>query len=512
MKLAAFVKDNQQKLDKFVINARKYISMAEPFVRGDNPGLAGDAARSLKDLESPAPASGYVEVYEDFEWRLAAMAPLMHIISDENYLKRLTYNRFSSADEVTEPRRRAIDAKTAFETPSDAGVFEESLKSVTPDDIYRIVTTARVTRYTTKLLAHAMKLFDGDRRATIAGIIEKQKDAVLGAVRHKLPFPGVQALTSRASLIPKSAGVPISTIVADDGGWAKLATEGPGIIVINASVGTPLEFNLRGLIDAEFIAEHSLKTSPFTGINKKVLERFNTVYTIPGPPSTAPPVQIFPGNAGSWRVFQLLTAEICREMRFADVGGLVEGLNGRAHAYNKIQSDIILERCYDPRAGPIIAEYENFKALTTSSEVVRAAILSKLSEKFRAELAARGNVNAFTVGDIATNGETISTVLVEILINSTGLRGRTTPEHILTYLSKFDGVVRAFTKELEKRWAKAGIAPGTFRDYRGDKLIDHLTSAYESAVVAALQELDKTNAWSEYDLTVKEYFLEKKLI
>lgn len=490
--------------------AEFYINVVKNILSGDNPAKFKSVTASVEYLgavgagntASAATLGDYSAEYDKTARILAEMSNIKDVINDDNYYRRAAFVVSSSDNSrMTAARDKAAALIGALKAVDDSKVLAAAVKDVSNDEIHDFLVKSNINGFTTKLLAYAIKAFKGPQRAAMIELVEKQKDIVLNAAKFTVDAKsGVEALTAR-TLIPLDQCKPVQD-------WAALAGAGPSVVVINMSVGTPVQFNLRGLIDLEYITENGLKTSPFSGVTKKILERFNTAETLNGAPSTTPPVQVYKGADESLppRIFQLLTAEFAREM----TGTYAPGVSGRPHAYNKIQETTIIANMMDPRAPTIAAEYEVAKATKFDSGVVRAAITERLVSNFKT--VAAGAKTLDDLRDAAVDQDYISTTLIDILVMSTGLRGRKSPEHIITYLSKFDGIIRAFTKEVEKRWGTSGISRRIFVEYTADKLITHAAGVYTTILDAAMLELDKTGSWSEYDMSVKEYFLDKKLL
>lgn len=505
-KLREFVEVKSSRYAAFADAAQKYLSVVESLIIGDNPELyrkitAKIATMREKIVVGPPSIAAYIETFGAIERYDGDAAEVAAVVSNDVYMRRFLYNS-SSSGAIATLQDAALAAYNAIKHGAIEDIVHEAI--ATGEDVVEALGVVKHgNSFVVKLIETAAKGTTGAKKRALTAMIDSIIDVTLGASRVKLEFGGIQGLTSRY-------GCEIGPVVSESeftGGQSLAEFVAPdGLVVYNCSAGTALQFDARGLIDAAYIEANGLKTPPLAGLNKKILQRFATVTPIPGGRSDDDTV-IVPGTSESWRVFQRLTKTHIRELLDAPAEKMLAGISGRPRRYSEIQEKTIMARCFDPNAPTTAAEYENTKAVKFDSGVVRVAIRDKMVSLFSRSLA--GVKNERDLQDAAIKVPEITNILIDTLVTSTGMRARKSPEHIITYLSKFDGITRAFIKELEKRWGKSGITGKVFKEYSGDGLGEYLAGVYAAVVDSALAELDKTGSWSEYDLSVKEYFLDK---
>tara|TARA_R110002153_G_scaffold273997_8_gene446512 strand:- start:259 stop:1881 length:1623 start_codon:yes stop_codon:yes gene_type:complete len=116
----------------------------------------------------------------------------------------------------------------------------------------------------------AMRILESDtdkyRKAKVSKQIEKQIDTTLQSTRIPVAFPIV-----RYGLKP---GPPLSYDEA-------IAMKGnAGLVIINHGIETTVVFDMRGLVDRDYIVKNDLKVNKLAGINKKYIKRFTTIVDV----------------------------------------------------------------------------------------------------------------------------------------------------------------------------------------------------------------------------------------
>jgi hypothetical protein len=389
-----------------------------------------------------------------------------------------------------------------------------------------------INKFTIKLIGAIIKIVNGERKRRLELIIEKQKDILLGSSRKDLSkWPGVQGKISRYGLIPITISMNISELfgtlkleyekeLSNDENFTRAAKE-IGIIILNIATPNPIEFSLRGLIDIDFINAHDLKTNPASGLTKKILERFNTAKLLPKGSNSAPMVK-YPAKIKSnkWYIFETLNGILYRQLgrngraiiTSEDISGLLVGLSTRAQVYNLIQSNDIVAKCFDPKNQLVLSSYKDDKKVVHSSEPIKASIINQLSTWFDKQITEHVPKSAQQVKSMAINSAIITEVLLDTLTHSTGIYGKGSSEYLVTYIAKFDSIIHKFIRELERRWGDEKISNMLFKERTGNDLHKYLMNMYTHIVKLSADEMDKSNVWTEYDISLKEYFLEQKQV
>ncbi len=176
------------------------------------------------------------------------------------------------------------------------------------------------------------------RRLLNSGLPESQQkllrvavDAGLRGLFSKDPLRHVSFL-SRHGLVPATPSLPWEEVTAGLDVMSR--------VVITYSTGSGLEFDIRGLIDADYIAEHNLETVDGCGLNKKVIARFITTKALKSPRQ---PWNIEVVGDGPYYVFESIAEGLFRLMRRAtdaqaskiSARSIIEGISPRAEEYHR---------------------------------------------------------------------------------------------------------------------------------------------------------------------------------
>lgn len=399
--------------------------------------------------------------------------------------------------------------------------------------MFVIANIREVNKFMIRLITCLIVVTIGDRKRKLELIIESQKDLVIGADRINMSgYGGILGVLVRYNLRPASLFITEQAIrslvtpsvyssVRQGGSMefdlSKIANETTGAILINRYTTSPMEFNIAGLIDIDYITRSNLITSPTMGLNDRIIQRFETVKMLQINDSEKP-VKIYPVA----RMSQYFIVETLNNISYrllsanGKVGpvssnliiGLLDGLSTRCHYYNTIHSNNILAKCADPRAANLLEEYELSIANPVSSEPLRNKLLDALAQSFAAGIAKNKPTDARSLQTV--NKEIITTVVRDTIKRSVGLKGVGGAEYTITYLTRIDAITRGFTKELERKWSASTITDRMFLENTEKELHKILISVFRSTTQAAMDELDKTQLWTNFEMTVKAHFLEQK--
>lgn len=365
-------------------------------------------------------------------------------------------------------------------------------------------------------------------------IVETQKNSALGIEgRVDLSkYAAPQNPLVRYGLCPKTSFMPLEEIIALIGAKvrgkpvkphhiiAPSEPVEPPIIIISKISPSPLEFDMRGLIMPDYIAEHDLQTNEQSGLTKKVLERFTTIKTLPGPATDARAGVTWVGemaaqvciletfNGQSYRV---LTTDGALLTNYASVRGLVEGLSARPMRYAALQEEEILARCFDSKAKAILMDYENEKRSMPSSAVLKEQIGRDLAELYERRLVemAPDSLAAFKQVVLDCEPE-ITAIIMDRMTAQLKATGIGREEYIVTYITKFDTIVREFMKAMEAKFKQQKLSALFFKEKSKDDVTSDLSAICRDIATGAINELDKNHKWSDYDISIKEYFLTRK--
>jgi hypothetical protein len=529
--------------------ASKYLDIVGTALKGANMGRFELVTRDIAAIDT---LSGQILAYNtlaSFDDMCAmytilanleaSFTSIIDLFGDDTYTKMAVYNMSSTySTNVYSLRGDVVSARDQYREISardDDIIIGDFLTSSHMADAGTALTFVVdheevVNKFMNQLIGWVVANTSGERRRRAELIIEKQKDAALGVTRVNLgQYPGVQGVIYRYNLRPASKSMPPDNLVAllqsraaEKAGasdaiaaFERLASGGPGVIMINKSTPSPVEFDLSGIIDLEYITSRDIVTSPLSGVTKKVLERFDTARMLARGPPSEPLRRIAGSDTEHWFVVESINGIDWRVLSnngtvgpipATSIIGLLTGVSTRPHRYADIQAGIIARKCFDPTAQLHLAAYADMQAAPASPEPIQALIVDKLVAAF--DPTHIRNDDDFH--DHADMPDAISATLLEVLTHSTGTRGKGSSEYAVTYIANFEGTVRAFAKQMTRQLSAMEIPNRVFGEHRGKELEHILTERFREAATAAAAEMGA--AWIDYDMTLKEFFLEHKQV
>lgn len=546
--------DQMEYIDMFVAGAIKYIETIKDVVKSMNPDeyqRSMDNINLLKqfvDELSKWDVKGTgiellqytMDLYEKYVLLDKSVAIIMSVLQNQSYA-RLSLYKMSAAHgmNVQQDKNRTItyyEKYSGMLMSSDEKIFNAVFAAMdvanNPDVAFGwiIAHDKIINKFTIKLIDVVIKLISGEKRRRLELIIESQKDMLLGTTRLNMNnWKGSQAMLVRYGLRPMSSSVPPSRLFEElgakydqksslDENFKALAAVGPGVIYINKATRNPIEFDLRGLIDIDYITKHDLKTNQQSGLTKKIIEKFATTKLLSRGDGPAPIVQYPPKSDNKWYIIESIDGNTVRLLGKNDshiitsdmVSGLIRGLSTRAHQYNSIQAEDILSKCFDPHAQMFLQEYENEKHVLPSSEPIKAAIMAELTDKFAERLKRSQPRTADEYKRLAVDPQSTNEIIIRALTRSLNLYGKNSVEYTISYIYKFDVIVRTFLKDLILNWLDTNIPERVFKEFEQENLHNYLMEMYINTTKKSMDAMDRNNLWTDYDVSLKEYFLRKK--
>ncbi len=486
-------------------------------------------------------ALGY-DIYDSLGQINSAIDVIYDTVSNENYAKMALYNMsatFTTGVQSDKTMLLSLLEKYHAMLEDDVDIIGPLLQIVnakanSAQIILYFADSKRLNKFMIELLRDTIGHVTGANKQKLLDIIEGQKDTLLGAKRINITYPGPQSPLVRYNLCPKMASVPIWELFEALGGkWVnkiglvenldRLAHEiGAAIIVIDKSSKSPIEFDIRGLVSSEYIVQNNLKISIQAGLNKKILERYNTVKELePGRSLMEQAVtRILPPGAKRAAVIETLNGNLYRVVSNTDklfvdiesINGLINGLSTRPMEYHKIHEEDIVMKCFDPKANVILTAYNEEKRAMLPSDVIKGQVIQDFMETYERKFDKSIPREPNDVWNVVTDVNEINQILLNRLTHTMGVHGKGSAEYTITYMTKFDSIIRQFIKELENRLKGANLTPMLFKEIRGEDLKKHVLSICKDILLKVVDELDRSRQWSEYDFSLKEYFLERKYI
>jgi hypothetical protein len=453
----------------------------------------------------------------------------------------------------------------------DNTIFSKIFNDIDVITAYNIISSSATNKCTIRFIGHIIGKTKGAQRHHLESLIEERKNNTLNSTTRfsNNHYIGVQSTVVRYNLVPATSFQSASMITAminsniaviqaenaiisskkaskkpkasrKTAGYesntlrdihkiqsedivielSRISQIGYGVVLLSHCSGTPVVYNIDGLVDPEYIQTAGIQTDSITGLNKKVLQRFNTI-TVLDTRGTPLPVRVYgdPLTALGWYVVETIDSISYRLLKrdnkilipYLHIRGLIEGLSLRAHYYNDIMYSKIIETCHDSKSAGIIEEYKNLKESTISIEPIKTAIVDKLVEWFTKSTLRAPVTNPSQFESLAKSLDVVNDTLLAALSRNTKEGPMVSDEYTITHLLKYEAIVKEFTKELNKKIGRSGITSRTFAEYVEPALGKHIIRVYTDIIRACVDELDTKLMWSNYDISVKEHFIDKKM-
>lgn len=526
-------------------SATKYFKRISDVVLGVDPDQHAHFLSAVKMMESaPAtlkqaltgePIKALFDAYESFSTIRDNITSITRVLENQKFLSVIIYNMSETyVTEVQRERMRMLDLIEKYhesEIVDDERVYSLAEKALKPNNnvgkilLFLDEHETTINKFVIFLCRMTLPHTTGSQLRRIESMIEHYKNHMLGSTRVNLDrLPAPQAAVSRYRLVPADTSKPPEEVFDGLGlKWNKKqsleenAQAAGCVILMDISSRSAIEFDIRGLINREYVEGKGLAMNAKYGLNKKNIERLRTTIDLPVKHTSAGKVQkfILPKTTHVY-VLQTLNGEVWRPMMLDGetkipieyIRGLIDGVSTRAWMYNRIQEDELLAKCLDPKADAIIKSFEEEKRTLPPSDAIKAPIVTDLTEwmqeQLEKKLPKKHEVRTLFMAS------PIDEVIADKLVRIMGVNVKGSAEYAVTYLTRIDDIVREFRSALESKYNE-GLIPATlFRDLPENDLRKQILSVYKGCISSAADELDRRQLWAEYDFTLKEYFMDKK--
>jgi len=358
-------------------------------------------------------------------------------------------------------------------------------------------------------------------REILRNIMEIKKDALLGSNRIPLlDTGGIQGMFVRYNLVPYEMSMPpqdlfkkykIEYIHGDKNNFPNLAVAAKlNVCAIFKSGESPLEFNIRGLVDPEYIERHELKVSMSSGVTKKMIEKFNTYKKLKPPPgkkNNHKNIIAKYSDEADWLVLETINGAYWRRLshmgalaiKASNISGLINGLTLRPHVYNDLQAQAILAKCFDSRSPLILSNYISSTANKLPSDVIKNGVHADLVKLYLAQPPGISKfITYFTSDKIAHAVENRLHRSFEVAIIDVNLLAsrETVIENIIWEFTKAIEILVRDKRDLVTRASKMD-----------PKYLDQeLREIHDLIINGAIDMLDKTGKWNTPDLSLSEFY------
>lgn len=522
-------------ISAIVLLSEKYFETISEFVLGMDPGMHKKFLQTIASLKLPlvsllsADILGSLrDIYITIDDINVLLGILLNVINDEKYLKLTMYNLSRmTANSVTGLQGSInghIQKINNMAIVDDELIFEAAF-TLEPPTIKFILDAKIVNKF---IIAAIKRVSMNDPAAakSLKVIIEDAKNKLLRSVTLDLDsYPSIQAYISSHGLIPATQSMPpedLFKLIISKGiikGYdydttADLITNCQRsnhafVILDKASVATPIEFNINGIINSKYILDNNLVVKDQAGLNKKFITRFTTVKRLNDHvPTNVRPVKI--GTGASIIVLETLDGKLWRVLgseyaKLITTNNLFNGLSLRPHEYNTWTENALLAHI-DETAPNIIRSFTE-----VSSSIVSAPLVTEIVS---------GAMNMYDSTDTPVSTEhfinTVNGIDYMSIIAGKLVHKRSNvafaSEFAVTYVAKLDSITNTFLQELRSQVGKVKIDDRLFDERTGEDLREYLRAIALEIITNVVKELDRANLWADYNISIKEYFMQKKMI
>lgn len=492
--------------------------------------LAGRLSAEIGKMGSELSMRTMYDLYDRIAQIDTCINTIYEVVESPVYTKMILFNMSQTyGASLLLDKNFVLDAIQRYHAISDEEIFTAALAHINVKANVLACTlfieASGINRFMIELIRETLKWSKNER---LLRVVERQKNLILGAQRlTMLPPESILQMSVRYGLYPLTRSMPAADLFARLGApysadlgveealrmWATKSRV--GVIICAKVLQNPIEFDSQGLISLKYVTENNLKTSLDAGLNKKILERFNTIKILPGGHGTDLRMTRFvPEGARDLCIVETLNGDLYRILGRVDndltpvdtVRGLVDGLSLRPHEYNRIHYETIVDHCYDPAIPNILIEYENEKREVLQSEVIKARIIADFTEDFEMRLGGKTPSRVAELRAMILDEDVMNQILMNRLTKNMGSSGKESAEVLVTYVVKFDEILNTFRKELRTTLDAEHFAK-VLKEYRGAELSRVIKDIYKGLITKVVNELDRGGRWTEYDISLKEFIL-----
>jgi hypothetical protein len=405
-------------------------------------------------------------------------------------------------------------------------IDDAKILSAAWDDTNHIDTTTRIDTAYAFLLKNppnkftnyiAMRILESDtdkyRKAKVSKQIEKQIDTTLQSTRIPVAFPIV-----RYGLKP---GPPLSYDEA-------IAMKGnAGLVIINHGIETTVVFDMRGLVDRDYIVKNDLKVNKLAGINKKYIKRFTTIVDVSGDsvgvggittdvgvdsPVTRTIYSITHGESkneyivlSKGPVWRVLYNEETYIHSAESINGLLSGITTRPTDYARACVSAVKQFSlqskyagfYNENAKMKISQYVASVGVVESADYIIERVIDYLIGKLP--------LNATSYQDVINNISDlkphIEYILPELIKPKKARADSVAGESLISHTIRISALSTLFLGNLQFH-ADRDFLP---KKYFNDK--ESIKQVYMRILTASAQKLNSLHAWTASDYSFKEFLL-----
>ena len=543
------IQDRLAYLKRILIITKEYYESAKMFITGINPDdndLIESAITRTEnllnfDFSKVDSLESYHTIYELLQQSTADIRKLINTCNNSQYNKVLITDMSAGAYMDLRTRVESLKSlqqsylnRSAADDPvilddavselsiSSEGNNQTTLNQTTLNQMYQFALTASANKFTNRIIMHLNQ--NNYRNEEINARVEEQKNIILGATRVYVDFPIV-----RYNLI-------FDQFIDDFDQYVK---DNTSVVLIKHTNDNPLHYDIKGIINAAYVATNNLQINQSAGMNKKFIQRFNNIkvldrvgteYSIEIYLNGTVVVDAFNVDSTNIKVVSKIgnSYRICRHNQLqptnlqptnlqpthlhpTNLTGLITGVSTRASEYARALNTIIVDAAtqnkydgmFNPNSGLFQAQYLDDVGVIASSDNIKNKLIDLIIPKLSI------NVHSYRdmVNQLNEKKEFIEDKVSEVMndtINTASI------EYQITQYVRVRETMTAFISKIQYQARNDYIPEKYFKDKPPDVVEAEITRVYRSILQKAADMLDANNMWTGYDYTYKEFLINIK--
>lgn len=493
-----------------------------------------------------------IYLYDSFSEINALLEFIMDVVQDKKYLEKLLYNM--SRTYVDDVKRKAeLIAKIHEEYQEKSGdenVMESIYEKLNvgenlPIISARIESVDKPNDFLVFLISKIVEKFPkGTTTRAILDKLELLKDSTLGVSGNRYynpsgDLPLIQRLLVGYGLVPVMGFSGIDEIYnelgekAPEGASLDDLKERYGVLHFDRHSDRLISFNIRALIDKKYVIKEGLETASKSGLNKKIVRRFNTITSLPLEfQKDLPRDEIYETNANaskhiiidsvSNQYYRLLSNSYDSPFVSREVIDKVKlGALKRSDAYAKVQEEAILEKGINHQHRNIIYEFYNFQESLPPIELLKEKIVIDIRDYFEKTFKPPAkdfykDVRRFIVSKplLSKINDIIAFRTYERLFEK-GEKVKT--EKKLSFLKNLNKALGAFQKTYLVAMSSLIVDDIFIKYSKGEYELSEdpkkdVAEMYMGKVREVVEDMDsKPSEWEQFDPTLKDYVFARQL-
>lgn len=366
------------------------------------------------------------------------------------------------------------------------------------DDIYDEIINSSSNKLVNAIIVKILKHLSNEKQRRLTNKVEIQKDKSIGSTRFKLTHDGIQSQMWSMNLIPGAICEQVPN---------------QSVIKINKSSSSPIDFNVSGLIDQEYIAKHQLNTLSLTCIDEVIVRRFATTITQEITNEQPSTVEIITPESETFTVVDTINGKIWRYLTYngnilihrSMLNTLLIGITTRPTNYNKYLEDVIIENYFDPKSELTKEQFKKSSQHRISPGSIKTKLIEALVTWFKEELRIRkpSTIKEVKQIDLAQHAR----VILDYLTGENASKQRSA-EFTLTYLMQYDAILTTLSKDIKFKWNITHLPTNLFKEYTTTIAYSYIVDTIITLITNITNEMDKNKAWTSTGYSLKEYYLE----